>query len=97
MGRCAFGFSGFKSAEAAAVDFGLAALADECGLAAALGSLRVVDAGPAAAFALTISVLSKPSLSGAYFFFVFFAAFGFAAAFDVGFFALRFAVIGMSE
>lgn len=33
----------------------------------------------------------------AYFFFVFFAAFGFAAAFDVGFFALRFAVIGMRE
>jgi hypothetical protein len=32
-----------------------------------------------------------------YFFFVFFAAFGFAAAFVVGFFALRFAVIGMSE
>jgi hypothetical protein len=32
-----------------------------------------------------------------YFFFVFFAAFGFAAAFDVGFFALRFAVIGMSD
>lgn len=34
---------------------------------------------------------------GAYFFFVFFAAFGFAAALDVGFFALRFAVIGMRE
>jgi hypothetical protein len=33
----------------------------------------------------------------AYFFFVFFAAFGFAAAFVVGFFALRFAVIGMSK
>lgn len=33
----------------------------------------------------------------AYFFFVFFAAFGFAAAFDVGFFALRFAVIGIRE
>jgi hypothetical protein len=36
-----------------------------------------------------------------YFFFVFFAAFGFAAAFDVvftvGFFALRFAIIGMRE
>jgi hypothetical protein len=32
-----------------------------------------------------------------YFFFVFFAAFGFAAAFVVGFFALRFAVIGMRE
>jgi hypothetical protein len=32
-----------------------------------------------------------------YFFFVFFAAFGFAAAFDVGFFAFLFAVIGMRE
>ena len=30
-----------------------------------------------------------------YFFFVFFAAFGFAAAFVAGFFALRLAVIGM--
>ena len=91
------GFDGLESAEAAAFDCGLAALADEIGWAAALGSLRVVDALPAAAFALTISVLSKPSLEGAYVFFVFFAAFGFAAAFDVGFFALRFAVIGMSE
>ncbi len=33
----------------------------------------------------------------AYFFFVFFAAFGFAAAFDVVFFAFFFAVIGMRE
>jgi hypothetical protein len=41
--------------------------------------------------------LSKPSLKDAYFFFVFFAAFGFAAAFDVVFFALRLAVIGMRE
>lgn len=32
-----------------------------------------------------------------YFFFVFFAAFGFAAAFDVVFFAFLFAVIGMRE
>jgi hypothetical protein len=30
-----------------------------------------------------------------YFFFVFFAAFGFAAALDIGFFAFFFAVIGM--
>jgi hypothetical protein len=37
----------------------------------------------------------RPGVSR-YFFFVFFAAFGFAAAFVVvGFFALRFAVIGM--
>ena len=40
-----------------------------------------------------------PRYSLNYFFFVFFAAFGFAAAFDTGFFAFAFffAVIGMRE
>lgn len=38
----------------------------------------------------------EPALGASnYFFFVFFAAFGFAAAFVAGFFALRLAVIGM--
>ena len=46
---------------------------------------------------VTATTPTGPRCPCAYLFFVFFAAFGFAAAFDVVFFAFLFAVIGMRE
>jgi hypothetical protein len=45
--------------------------------------------------AITTTPSKGPRCSQDYFFFVFFAAFGFAAALDVGFFAFFFATMGM--